>query len=509
MKDDSCIPPTINFASVDDSLHDTKDASDDSNCTDAEHWRLQDTTAITVVRASLHTLPAEVVFYIMDSLLPRHILVLAKVSRRLRILSLEQLAHVYDISLGQISGGSFVDQEMTWTNCAGSNDDNDSDINIPNKANNTINSNMEPISKIVCVSGFELYVRLTLSEIYHHETACPKTTDGKGVVRMTLTSCKKILRRLYLMDPSNKNWVPVPSDSSSSSSLQLNPYVTSLEGLHVVSRVIVDQVCRGICLPETAVLILQTLTSLWDQDQFQYQLDCPDWNADLRLPPVEDQASMGQLSFQYLVPNILTLLKPHKSPTSTMQPPTNALSVTKQDPDTGATIQNVDAEVNSSQSSRLPTPPHFLHFQSLTKQCKSLTNDALAGQQALLQPLCIRSITHLTRVLCFLPLLGRHFNALPTTTFIETFLDRSGGDLSMDRAVVMVYGFMCVLDLESGKANLAADSYKIFEKTMPTQGVVQAKEMVRVVERHRLLVLGFVLSSPTFSSTRFFGASPH
>ncbi|KAF9183679.1 hypothetical protein BGZ51_003856 [Haplosporangium sp. Z 767] len=443
----------------------------------------------------------------MDWLRPQHILVLAKVSHRLRILSLEQLAHAYDMNLGQINRGSFLDQEMTLTNCTSSNDDNDGDINYSNEANNTSNTNMKLTSKIGCMSGFELYVRLMLSEIYYHETACPKTTDSKEVVRMTLTSCKKILRRLYLMDPSNKNWTPTSSDSFSSSSSQLNPYVTSTEGLHVVARIIVDQVCRGICLPETAVLILQTLTSLWDQDQFQYQLDCPDWNANLRMPSIEDQVSMGQLSFQYLVPSILRLLKPHKSPTSTTQPPIDALNMIKQDPDMGATIQNVDAEMDPSQPPLLSTPPHFLRFQSFTKPCKSMTNEALAGQQALLQPLCIRSITHLTRILCFLPLLGRHFNILPTTTFIETFLDRSGGDLPMDRAVVMVYGFMCVLDLESGKANLAADSYKIFEKTMPTQGVVQAKEMVRVVERHRSLVLGFVLSSPTFSSTRFFGTS--
>ncbi|KAF9929072.1 hypothetical protein BGZ67_006602 [Mortierella alpina] len=284
----------------------------------------------------------------------------------------------------------------------------------------------------------------------------------------------------------------------------LNPYITSPWNLHVIARVMADLVCRGHCLPETAVLVLQLLTSLLDQDQFQYLLNAPDRHLTLQMPRIEDRVSVGQLCFQYLVPNILALLKP---PVPIACMPTIVPAQTRHTEPDSSNLDNVQMRRRDAASRLQPhvlpcrLSAHPIH-SAATDHPKHLTSNVLASQQSLLLPLRVRSVAHLTRVLCFLPLLGRHVNVLPTSTFIETFLDRSKGDLPIDRAAVIVYGFMCVLDLDSGKANLAADSYKIFERSMPTQGVVQAEEMVRVVERHRLLMRGLLLSSPTFSAAR-------
>ncbi|KAI8606190.1 hypothetical protein EDD21DRAFT_361722 [Dissophora ornata] len=208
------------------------------------------------------------------------------------------------------------------------------------------------------------------------------------------------------------------------------------------------------------------------------------------MPQEEDFVSLGVMCLKYLVLGILSLLNP--SPPSTRFP-------------------EKSVQVEENMNSLSPVQTKVLAIGSAPGQtqwsdrAQNLASGILPSQRNLLNPIHIYSIHHLTRVLCFLPLLGRHFNNLPTSTFIDTFLDRSEGDLPIDRAAVMVYGFICVLDLETGKANFASESYKIFERSMPTHGVVQAQEIIRIVERHRWLMRGFLLSSPTFSSSRLFG----
>ncbi|GJJ74049.1 hypothetical protein EMPS_06407 [Entomortierella parvispora] len=414
------------------------------------------------------------------------------------------------------------------------------------------------------MSDFELYSRMLLAEFYEQENPLPALTDGKEVVGRVLVTAKAILRRLYLSDSVNDGYLEEVEaltrykqefgeedqslgqqmdncvdrvdalgfrhavQSTTSTHLEttmtattpppptplLNPYVISKINMHVIARVIADQVCRGICLPETAVLILQCLTSLRDQDHFHYLVNIPERNASLRVPVHEDRISMGQLCFQYLVPNIMTLLRP---PSSQQTPASNLESYASATTDPTRPNERVRPGIESlsqSQASNLTvelllpnSSPKYNRPQ--VDHTKTLTAQVLLEQQELMQSFpsisCRASpVVHQSRVLCFLPLLGRHFNTLPTSTFIETFLDRSKGDLPIDRAAVMVYGFMCVLDLETGKANLASDSYRIFERSMPTQGRVQAEEMVRIVERHRLLMRGFLMSSPTFSSSRVF-----
>ncbi|KAG0041762.1 hypothetical protein BGZ83_001336 [Gryganskiella cystojenkinii] len=414
------------------------------------------------------------------------------------------------------------------------------------------------------MSDFELYTRMLLAEFYESEHSSPAYTDGKETVGRVLITAKAILRRLYLSDSINDRYLdeveglrryqleheddddqalkdPTIDDciehvdalgfrysvlsNTTSTPLPplgititdaiiettttttrppptplLNPYVISKINMHVVARVIADQVCRGLCLPESAVLILQCLTSLRDQDHFHYLVNVPERNASLRVPVHEDRTSIGQLCFQYLVPSVMTLLKPC---------PSNSLS-----------SSSSQSKAKSTHALRLGEPTTltadlFLpgssskYHRPKVDHTKSLTSQVLLEQQELMQPFpspsCpLSTVVHESRILCFLPLLGRHFNTLPTSTFIEMFLDQSKGDLPIDRAAVMVYGFMCVLDLETGKANLASDSYRIFERSMPTQGRVQAAEMIRIVERHRLLMRGFLLSSPTFSSSRVF-----
>ncbi|KAF9282406.1 hypothetical protein BGZ68_005990 [Mortierella alpina] len=444
--------------------------------------------------AFLHGLPNEIIFYVMDSLLPRDVVMLSQVSTRIRPLAIAYLASEWDIIV----------------------------IDYPKKASaeTCLDDPLHHGSQgYKCMSGFELFARMLLAEMCIGEIACPAFTDGKEVARVALDHCKRILRRLYLLDPMNEHWtndsmrtIGTDNDTTMTSNCatvdsdprqtSLNPYITSPWNLHVIARVMADLVCRGHCLPETAVLVLQLFTSLLDQDQFQYLLNAPDRNLTVQMPRIEDRVSVGQLCFQYLVPNIMALLKPPV--------PLASMSTTE-------LAENCYTGLDSSylggdqlrRDAAACIQPHVLpsrlsaHGHSAaTDHPRNLTSDVLASQQSLLLPIRVRSVTHLTRMLCFLPLLGRHVNVLPTSTFIETFLDRSKGDLPIDRAAVMVYGFMCVLDLDSGKANLAADSYKIFERSMPTQGVVQAEEMVRVVERHRLLMRGLLLSSPTFSSTR-------
>ncbi|KAF9953507.1 hypothetical protein BGZ72_005363 [Mortierella alpina] len=433
--------------------------------------------------ASLHGLPNEIIFCVMDSLLPRDAVRLSQVSTRIRPLAIAHLASEWDIII--------ID---------------------PTKEASAETSRGEDDHRFYgskCMSGFELFARTLLAEMCNGEMASPARTDGKEIVRGALCCCKRILRRLYLLDPMNEHWTndnmstggtssdtKMTSNCATNAQTSLNPYITSPLNLHVIARVMADLVCRGHCLPETAVLVLQLLTSLRDQDQFQYLLDAPDRNLTLQMPRVEDRISVGQLCFQYLVPNIMALLKP-PLPISPSTVPAETCDASNMEEDQ----MRCEAAIRL-QPQVLPYRLSAHIHPTATAYPKNLTENVLASQQDLLLPLRVRSVTHLTRMLCFLPLLGRHVNVLPTSTFIETFLDRSKGDLPIDRAAVMVYGFMCVLDLDSGKANLAADSYKIFERSMPTQGVVQAEEMVRVVERHRLLMRGLLLSSPTFSSTR-------
>ncbi|KAF9907569.1 hypothetical protein EC991_010781 [Linnemannia zychae] len=339
----------------------------------------------------------------MNSLGPREILALAQVDTKIRFLSATQLSYAYDMRIPSRN------TQSTQRHVSNS-----------GNAELTIDS-MMPDSPM---SEYELYVRLVLSDLYSQESKDIESTTGRDEVKLALSCCKRILRRLYLIDKQHENTLAAPYehcandgarsldpmdslDSSltsealrhTSTSTTPSPYISSTENLHIVARVLAEQVCRGICLPETVVLILQSLTSLWDQDQFQYLFNSPEKRATLRVPAIEDRLSIGQLCFQYLIPNILELLRP----------------------------SNYGPSVGK---------PHGEHM---------------------------------------------HFNTLPTGTFIEIFLDRSNGDLPIDRAAVMVYGFMCVLDLEAGKANLASDSYKIFERSMPTQGVVQAQEMVRIL----------------------------
>ncbi|KAF9154881.1 hypothetical protein BG015_011748 [Linnemannia schmuckeri] len=439
----------------------------------------------------------------MGMLGPREILTLALVNSKIRLLSAAQLSSAYDMRI-RLSHTQVVDSKRGSIRSA-------HDSTTPSPA---------PMSE------YELYVRLALSDLYSQESKDVESTSGRDEVKLALSCCKRILRRLYLIDKwhenfsahpcgQNTNHGPHPMERSDSISTLPKPipFVSSTENLHIVTRVLADQVCRGICLPETAVLVLQSLTSLWDQDQFQYLINSSEKHAFIRAPAIEDRLSIGQLCFQYLIPNILGLLKP------VLHLPMSSRGSLKGSQH-GEKLSEVQVSGNSLHSPRLQIHPQIIppprpttpqgsntsnSTQSYFDRTKSLTSSVLPSQQELLLQPKIRSIAHLTRVLVFLPLLGRHFNTLPTSTFIETFLDRSKGDLSIDRAAVMVYGFMCVLDLEAGKTNLASDSYKIFERSMPTQGMVQAQEMVRIVSRYRLLMRSFLLSSPTFSSTRMFG----
>lgn len=462
------------------------------SCLQQEHININKPILSPTTTLNLSTLPPEIIFCVMRMLGPREILTLALVNSRIRLLSAAQLSYAYDIRI-RSKHNQVVDTKS-----------GNKGLPLPGS-----------------MSEYELYVRLVLSELYSHESKDLNSTTSRDEVKLALSCCKRILRRLYLIDKhetfsaspcghiTNHGSHPMDGLDSPPTLLKPIPFVSSTENLHIVTRVLADQVCRGICLPETAVLVLQSLTSLWDQDQFQYLINSPEKHATIRAPPIADRLSIGQLCFQYLIPNVLGLLKPvlqlslssrgslegrqHGEQLSEVQPlhpPQQQIRAQIIPPPYPTTPQ----DRNSSNS-----------IQSYFDRTQSLTSKVLPSQQELLQPPRIRSIAQLTRVLVFLPLLGRHFNTLPTSTFIETFLDRSKGDLPIDRAAVMVYGFMCVLDLEAGKTNLASDSYKIFERSMPTQGVVQAQEMVRIVSRYRLLMRGFLLSSPTFSSTRMFG----
>ncbi|KAF9085130.1 hypothetical protein BGX23_009927 [Mortierella sp. AD031] len=393
---------------------------------------------------NLSTLPPEIIFCVMSSLGPREIIILTRVNSRIRLLSAAQLSHAYDIRIrsrfSQLKPGN---------------------IDISNDTGSALDS----AEQLAPMSEYELYVRLVLSDLYLQEAADVSPTTG--------------------MDENPDSSLTIAADHHPTSPI-LSPYISSTENLHIMARILADQVCRGICLPETAVLILQTLTSLWDQDQFQYLVNSPEKHPTLRVPAPEDRLSMGHLCFQYLIPNILALLQP------VLQPPSSSRSMGERQhgeqlsEDQGSEVPLHPPSPQLQIHPQLMPPPHRStttnnsRLRSFFDRTKSLTSSVLHAQQELLLQPRIRSIAHLTRVLVFLPLLGRHFNALPTSTFIETFLDRSKGDLPIDRAAVMVYGFMCVLDLETGKANLTSDSYKIFERSMPTQGAVQAQEIVRI-----------------------------
>ncbi|KAF9578784.1 hypothetical protein BGW38_005251 [Lunasporangiospora selenospora] len=592
--------------------------------------------------AKLCSLPAEIILCIMDSLLLREVMDLGQVSSWMRALSLWHLEHVYGMKIsskicttqnrplileakqgcdsakvngsGQSSPSNntftivceegpgyekdlpqknerllFSDKEETYSGlfngtCDGATDTDDSQYGTSDddddQQSNTESDEDSPMSE------FELYLRLTLHDFYLEERTCPSADEARRAVVLALEYCKKLLRRLYFIDPINQTFQhPTDGDTDyeesslpslhslyshtgkwndttkcsnnhhhhsndnddndnnrnvlqsgfrelnsitavTFSALQdsngapgsgvepaLNPYVSSTENLHILARVIADQVCRGFCLPETAVLILQCLCSLHDQDHFQYLVNAPDKNLTLRVPISSGRVSVGQLCFQYLVPVVLNLLRPsppivtpQRQPSSTMASlPSPAVALDESQPQfftfkpspkcRNRSLYGRTSKSGSKGSKNIP-------LSGLPDRPMALTEGVFPSQQRLLRLGRMQSIPHLTRILCFLPLLGRHFNTLPTSTFIETFLDRSKGDLPIDRAAVMVYGYMCVLDLETGKANLASDSYKIFERSMPTHGAVQAKEMVRMVERHRQLIQGFLLSSPMFSSSR-------
>ncbi|KAG0012080.1 hypothetical protein BGZ81_001782 [Podila clonocystis] len=428
---------------------------------------------------TLDKLPTEVILHIMGSILPREVMTLAKVSIRLRSLSLWKLHHSYGLQLSENPWLKDVTMEHSITR------DSVNEERTPG-----IDSDVSATVRISPpMSDFELYARLVLFDFYTDEMVLYGEADSKPVVMTALSFAKKLLRRLYQHDPAN---APPSHDlgtrgvaqSSNSAEALLNPFTTVSENTHVLARVIADQVCQGVCYPESAVLLLQCLCSLHDQNQFQFMVNSQERDVSLRLPSGEERVTMGQLCFQYLVPVVLALLKP------TLQPGKTPAATT---------------DLCQDQQ----TPPLFSFKtspsgRSHSNDSKSLTANTLPEQLALISATRMRSVQHLTKILCFLPLLGRHFNTLPTSTFIETFLDRSKGYIPIDKAAVLVYGFMCVLDLETGKANLASDSYRIFERSMPTQGVVQAKEMIRIVERHRALMRGFLLSSPTFSSSRIF-----
>ncbi|KAF9336602.1 hypothetical protein BG006_008065 [Podila minutissima] len=430
---------------------------------------------------TLDKLPTEVILHLLGSMLPREVMTLAKVSIRLRSLSIWKLHHSYGLQLSENPWLKDITMEHSITR------DYINEERTPSIENNDVSA---PQRMSPPMSDFELYARLVLLDFYTDEMVLYGEADSKPVVMTALSYAKKLLRRLYQHDPAN---APLSHDlaarglalmSTSTQALLLNPYTTASENTHVLARVIADQVCQGACYPESAVLLLQCLCSLHDQNQFQFMVNSQERDISLRLPSGEERVTIGQLCFQYLVPVILALLKPSSQPGQTP-----AISA---DLCQGQQTQPL-LSFRSSPSGRSPS-----------NDSKSLTVNTLPEQLVLISPSRIRSVQHLTKILCFLPLLGRHFNTLPTSTFIETFLDRSKGYIPIDKAAVLVYGFMCVLDLETGKANLASDSYRIFERSMPTQGVVQAKEMVRTVERHRALMRGFLLSSPTFSSSRIF-----
>ncbi|KAI7824141.1 hypothetical protein BC939DRAFT_450717 [Gamsiella multidivaricata] len=464
------------------------------------HRNIQFSSATASTR--IDTLPVEILFCIIDSLPPRSILMLAQVSSCLRTISLSQLLHAYDIQIINLPQSS----SSTRRQHSAPNLDTGIDLTYEDEDMFIKERSRMGIKKVQerWMSSFELYVRMVLSDLYFQER-CPSTgMDASKMVTLTLSCSQQILRRLYLSDQRNHQNQPNNNDdndndsnhrptSSISPTHHLNPFVSSIENLHIIARVIADQVCRGICLPETAVLILQCLTSLHDQDHFQYMIHNPVMDEDsTMLPPHRDNCiSVGVLSFQYLVPTILSLL----------QPPTtkNLFSSTASE---RSVRQRGSAHIDlHSRIQWTPSPPPLSLTSSITT--RSLTSDILPTQQSLLSPLHIRSLQHLTQILCFLPLLGRHFNTLPTSIFIDTFLNRSRGDLPIDRAAVLVYGYMCVLDPETGKANLASESYRIFERSMPTRGVVQAEEIVRVVERYRRLVRASLFEGGTAESANY------
>lgn len=427
---------------------------------------------------TLDKLPTEIILHIMSSMLPREVMTLAEVSIRMRSLSLWLLHHSYGL---QVSEKPWLKDIKAY--CV-TRDNTNEERTLDFDTIDTMSLRNTPP-----MSDFELYVRLVLFDFYIEEMVIYGEIDSKPVVMAALSYAKKLLRRLYQYDPANG---PLPHDLGTrglaptcpnfAQPLRLNPYTTASENTHVLARVIADQVCQGVCYPETAVLLLQCLCSLHDQDQFQFMVNSQERDVSLRLPLGEERVTMGQLCFQYLVPVILALLKPPLQ-------------------------QTLDTDLSQEQPPLFPFKTSPNSGRPASDDSRILTANTLPEQLVLITHPRIRSVQHLTKILCFLPLLGRHFNTLPTSTFIETFLDRSKGYIPIDKAAVLVYGFMCVLDLETGKANLASDSYRIFERSMPTQGVVQAKEMVRTVERHRALMRGFLLSSPTFSSSRIFRQS--
>ncbi|KAI8347583.1 hypothetical protein B0O80DRAFT_465472 [Mortierella sp. GBAus27b] len=288
------------------------------------------------------------------------------------------------------------------------------------------------------MSDFELYIRLVLSDFYHQEQGSSGRMDAREygkTVEGALNCSRKILQQLYLQERNSP----------------------SAENTHSIVRVIVDHVSRDKCLPEVAVLILQCLTSLYKQDRLRFLMKNSQQDASTaKLPTVEDPMSFGVLGFRYLTPIVLGILR-----TSTGIPPSTW---------TGLQLSPRD-HADQTMAALL-----LYHKQlQLPQDGKTIPS------------VHIRSIPQLTRVLCFLPLLGRHFNTLSTEMFMETFLDRTGGDLLIDRATVLVYGFICVLDLERGKGSMESGSH-IFQRSMPTQGAVQVGEIVRIIERHQQLL---------------------
>ncbi|KAF9963945.1 hypothetical protein BGZ70_007086 [Mortierella alpina] len=333
------------------------------------HSRPHPTTAVF-----LHGLPNEIIFCVMDSLLPRDVVMLSQVSTRIRPLAIAYLASEWDIiiidppkeAIAETSRGDPTQHESHGYNC---------------------------------MAGFELFARMLLAEMCTGEKACPAWTDGKEVAQVAMDCCKRILRRLYVLDPINENWT---DDSMSTSGTDydtrmtsdcatvaseprptaLNPYITSPWNLHVIARVMVDLVCRGHCLPETAVLILQLLTSLLDQDQFQYLLNAPDRNLTLQMPRIEDRVSVGQLCFQYLVPNIMALLKP-PVPTACVQ-----TAVPAEIRYTGLDSANTDDNLMHRRGAAPRMRPRVLpcrlsaHIPSAaTDPPKNLTSNVLPSQQ--------------------------------------------------------------------------------------------------------------------------------
>ncbi|ORZ26651.1 hypothetical protein BCR41DRAFT_347707 [Lobosporangium transversale] len=346
---------------------------------------------------------------------------------------------------------------------------------------------------------------------------------------MTMSFCKLILQRMYLLDHINDNSNAIDYTESldeqrhenmktsfsplSSQSRLLSPFMTSKENMHVIARVIADQICRGICLPETAALVLQALTSLHDQNRFQYMVNMPTRQPIMRMPVIDDRVTFGALCFQYLLQNILPLLHPIDSCSDISSISSMAKTLSAElmkGTHEGTSWTQLQSHIPRSQLSiptiatatisSLSSPPSSMSSPLSkplpTSQLKDLTGNILVSQQEKLLPIHIRSVAHLTRILCFLPLVGWHFQCLSSNTFVDMFLDRSKGDLSIDRVAVMVYGFMCVRDLETGRVDpndleslrSSGSCYWIIEQSIPTLNEVQAREIVRIVGRHRKLM---------------------